>query len=927
MSDDEISIDFSKVKSFFKSKKEKKEKSEQSGKTKETKDDEVTIDFSKITNLFKGSKDSSKKSSDEKTLDFQSLKPVLNLFSKYKIIFLILIPLLVSVLLRSQPAFLPLTDDWAESTVYNYHKNTIRTQIDQNYPTLPADRKQVIVDEQFDILLKQQKPAIEAQIDELSNQFKDQMRDEQGQTYLLAIDPYYWLRFVENIEENGHYGDILVDGKPYDNHFLAPIGRFIGEDDFHIEFEYYVYKFLNFFDKEMYPMRVAFYVPLILASLCVIPAFFIARKIGGDIAGFFAAMFVAIHPAFLTRTVAGFADTDAYNVLFPLLITWIFLEAFDSKKRTKTFTLSTLAGLLVGLYSSAWGGWWYIFDFLLGASGIFLGYYILIHLKTIKSRKTKKVIFDAVLLIVIFIFSTMIFTSLATSFTNFTRVYSAPLSFIQIKEVAKLSIWPNVYTTVAEQNEITIKGAISQIGGNLVFLLSVIGIMFTLMRKDKHGKMDIRYAVLLGIWFFATMYATTKGVRYVMLLVPAFSIAFGIFVGITTRFVSNYMAKELAINKNIAKISLIIIFGLLLIAPFNRAVNTAKNELPSMNDAWVRSLEKIKDNSNETAIINSWWDFGHWFKYWADRPVTFDGTSQTGARAHWIGKTLLTDNETQAIGILRMLDCGGNTAFEKINLKLEELESIDLINELVLVDKAEAKIILSEHFNAEETEEILKLTHCNPPEDFFIASEDMVAKSGVWAHFGSWDFEKASMVFEVKQEKPAQGKQILVEQFGLSEEQADEFYYQIQTQDTNTWIAPWPGYYSQPANCNREKDLISCANGLNLNLTSKEAYVQTPQGRIRPATFSYIDEWTRFRVGVHTKNVWRTEDGKIVAAAFFRKGADYQSILMDPALTASMFTRLFFFQGVGLKHFDRFHGDQDISGLDIYVYEVDWEGD
>ncbi|MBS1266373.1 MAG: Dolichyl-phosphooligosaccharide-protein glycotransferase [Candidatus Woesearchaeota archaeon] len=918
MSDDEINIDFGKIKSFFKPKKNKSRNSDDSEKTK---DDEITLDFSKITNLFKT------KDSDEKVFDWKSFKPAFDFISKYRVVFLILIPLLFSVMLRAQPAFLPLTDDWAQTTVYNYHKNTIRSQIEKNYPTLPAERKQVIVDEQFEIMLKQQKPAVDAQINELSNQFKDQMRDENGQTYLLAIDPYYWLRFVENMEENGHYGDKLVDGKPFDTHFLAPKGRFIGGDDFHIKFEYYTYKFLNFFDREMYPLKVAFYVPLILASLCVIPAFFIAKKIGGNIAGFFAAMFVAIHPAFLTRTVAGFADTDAYNVLFPLLITWVFLEAFDTKKHKKTLVLGVLTGLLVGLYSSAWGGWWYIFDFLLAASGVFLVYYILIHLKTIHTKKTKKVIFDAVLLIGIFILSTLVFTSLTTSLGNFKRVYSAPLSFIQIKDVAKTTIWPNVYTTVAEQNEITIKGAVSQIGGNLVFLMSLAGIALTLMKKDKHGKMDIRYAVLLGIWFLATLYASTKGIRYVMLLVPAFSIAFGIFVGVVIRYLGKFMSKELDIHKNIAKISLIILFALLLITPFNRAVKTAKNELPSMNDAWVSALEEIKMNSNETAIINSWWDFGHWFKYWADRPVTFDGTSQTGPRAHWIGKVLLTDNETQAIGILRMLDCGGNDAFYKINEHLNELDSIDFVNELILVDKKEAESILLEQFSVKQTQEILELTHCKPPENFFIASEDMVAKSGVWAHFGSWDFERASMVYKVKPTKLAEGKQILMQEFNLSDQQADEYYYQIQTQDPNSWIAPWPSYYSQPADCKRQDDLVTCANGLNLNLTSREAYVQTPQGRIRPAKFSYIDQWGMFRERTHTKNVWRTEDGKIISAAFFRKGSKYQSVLMDSSLTSSMFTRLFFFQGIGLDHFDRFHGETDLQGLDIYVFEVDWQGD
>ena len=47
---------------------------------------------------------------------------------------------------------------------------------------------------------------------------------------------------------------------------------------------------------------------------------------------------------------------------------------------------------------------------------------------------------------------------------------------------------------------------------------------------------------------------------------------------------------------------------------------------------------------------------------------------------------------------------------------------------------------------------------------------------------------------------------------------------------------------------------------------------------------------------------------------------------MKPELSKSMFTRLFFFKGHGLKHFKPFHHERQITGGDIYVWEVDWEG-
>ena len=76
--------------------------------------------------------------------------------------------------------------------------------------------------------------------------------------------------------------------------------------------------------------------------------------------GLFAAVIVAVQPAFLTRTAGGFADTDAYNVTIPLLITWLFLEAFETQNLKKKTVLATASGFLIGIYSFTWAGWWYI---------------------------------------------------------------------------------------------------------------------------------------------------------------------------------------------------------------------------------------------------------------------------------------------------------------------------------------------------------------------------------------------------------------------------------------------------------------------------------------------------------------------------------------------------------------------------------------
>jgi len=47
---------------------------------------------------------------------------------------------------------------------------------------------------------------------------------------------------------------------------------------------------------------------------------------------------------------------------------------------------------------------------------------------------------------------------------------------------------------------------------------------------------------------------------------------------------------------------------------------------------------------------------------------------------------------------------------------------------------------------------------------------------------------------------------------------------------------------------------------------------------------------------------------------------------MDSDLTASMFTRMFYQEGIGLKHFKKFSDERSVFGSRIIVWKVDWEG-
>jgi dolichyl-diphosphooligosaccharide--protein glycosyltransferase len=924
--EDELVLDFSKVKKFFKSDRKQAESKPEIKKA----DDEVSIDFTKIKGFFKKGKEEAEES-DAEPLDW---KRISNFFIRYQAIFLILIPLIISMHLRLVPSDLPITKDWATSSVDNYLKSQIRQQVNQQYPNLPDANKEQFVNSEFQKVSQEQKTQIAQQIDATAQYFKSQLQDEHGHTYLPDIDTYYWLRHARNVVEHGFPADKIINGRHIDDHMMAPLGRDIPTDMFHAYLMGYTFNFLHFFDSSFELDRVCFFMPVVVSVLCLFPAFFIARRFGGNFAGFIAAGIIAIHPAFIVRTTAGVCDTDSYNIFFALMIAWLFLEAFESHNKKKMLLLSAAAGFLVGLFSFTWGGWWFIPDFLLASSVLYLVYFGIAHLDSLKKGFLHflkvPTVRDSLIVIGSFLICSFVFVSLFQSPSAFkSALFSSPNSFSQIKDVATSKVWPNVFTTVAEQNEVDFKGIISNSGGTFLFVVALVGILIAIFRKGPDGKYDPKLAILLTIWFIATMYASTKGVRWVLLLVPALAIAVAIVAGFVYLRLSAYLTKEFGINRIVAiVVVLLLVFVLIFIYPKNMVTasyNTVKQEIPLITRAWVVSLEMINQNATKNAIINSWWDYGHWFKYIADRPVTFDGTSQDTPMAHWIGKVLLTDNEDLAVGILRMLDCGSNKAFEELDKVIDKpYKTVDILDEIVATDKEQARKILRGYgLTVEQIDVVLYYTHCDPPEDFFIASEDMIGKSGVWAHFGAWDFKRATIFNKVRTMDQQVAMDYLKSEFNYSTDAARNLYFEVKGLDpqrsANDWIAPWPSYASNLDSCTEKNSKLECANGLQVDLATYDAFVLTQEGKkhVQELVVPTSDGLFRKKFSNNTISF---------SAALIPTGGGYQSVIMHPQLAASMFTRLFYMGGHSLSHFTLFTYQRSALGTEVYVYKVNWNG-
>ncbi len=887
--------------------------------------------------------------------------------------------------IRAQTVNLPALERSAENTVHNFYRSQISAQIDQQYPNLPQQNKDVLIAKDFQKFAKDNSKLLSGQIASASEQYKAQFRDQDGQTYLLGIDPYYYYRQTRNLLEFGTVGTEVRDGKPFDSYKPAPEGSFV-DSNLHPYFSVAVYGVMRIFS-DISLMGAFFYVGALVAALSVIPAFFIGRKVGGNVGGFFSALFISINLFFVSRTAGESSDTDAYVVLLPLLVSWVFLEALDAKSLRNKILFGILAGALVGLYAFAWSGWWFIFYFILAALLV-----AIVHSVVSDSWKKGSFTYDPVLLksrlslFVAIVLSSGLFVALFRDVATFTAVLRRPFQFLELKAVATTKIWPNVLTTVAELNPASFDYVINNLGGEFLLVLAIVGITLTLVRKEFRwnefftllflglglalgflywsgaapftillllallslaisgtliyftsslsgiiSKMDLTYFFLFGIWLGAALWSTKSGVRFTLIIVPALALGAGFFCGILYRYLLAFFSEGLHIDRRISGAVLFGLLAILLIFPQNQiamAYQQGINSVPSFNDGWYSALTSIKENSSSNAIITSWWDFGHWFKAIADRPVTFDGGSQNRPQAHWVGKLLLTPDEKVAFGILRMLDCGGNWAFDEVDKVINDIpRSVNLVNDIIVKDRDAAAAILKNHgFTSEQAAGVIRYTHCTPPEAYVIASDDMIGKAGVWGHFGAWDFNRAAMAFETRALGREDALSRLQDKFNLSFDEAQQVYTEIITKDLNQWIAPWPGYLSGFNDCRSDNTSLLCI-------------ISSSQGEfpliVDKATLNATIPSQDGNAPIHPRSIVFIRDGKVEERAFtpsiglsvmlVPNGDSARAVLADALQAKSMFSQMYYYRGIGLKCFIPFEQQRQITGGMIYVYKVDWE--
>ncbi len=732
--------------------------------------------------------------------------------------------------------------------------------------------------------------------------------------YPQEIDSFYFMRFARNLVEKGMYGDKEENGIPYDTLVTAPLGTPLYRTWIHPYLLAKTYTLLRMFDSRIPLMEAFSFFPMVLVTITLLLVFWLALKLQNLFAAFFSTLLFGLLGNGLVRTVWGNTDTDVYNLFFPVLILLGLYASLAAKTMMKQTALMFFTGLFLGLFARTWQGWWFVFDMVLGVFVIKL-VYDLYAVYAVREHSFK----NDVVLFVLFLFFTGLFVTLFTDFKEFSATLGNPFSYEQsITNVLRFDIWPNVYTTVSELQGASVADIITSTGGILIHVIVLVGLLSSVIQRRNEPAAFL--CLVLLFWYGGMLYATTKGIRFALLLTVPIAWGFGIGIGALVQYIQKH--KDHALIGLAPKVGVMLVcilaFGTIMLSKqvLGSYAEVSLSE-PVLNDAWQSVLETIKINSPPNAIITSWWDYGHVFKYVANRPVTFDGGSQQRNLAYWVARMLTTANETEAVGILQMLDCGSTNAIEIAeNLTNNSYAAVLLVQELVGMSKEEAQKYLE--IKGYETTRIIPALKCGPPPAFVIVSGDMVKKAHIWGRFGLWNFTRALATQQVQGKSKPEALNGLQKVFGWNQTRAeDEYNLFYDAKTVNDYISPEAAYDANLASCVDTGGFQLCGNGLVFNTTSYDAGLITK-------TLDTVVYPTRD--GRITTKKGQNQTSPQISALVIPYTDQYESILVTPHFTESLFTRLFFYQGHGLKHFKLFTWQPAMTGGSIFVYKVDWSG-
>ncbi|MFQ5710569.1 MAG: STT3 domain-containing protein [Candidatus Geothermarchaeales archaeon] len=462
----------------------------------------------------------------------------------------------------------------------------------------------------------------------------------------------------------------------------------------------FTYLFVRFLGFNVSLETVLIYFPVFTAVISVILIYLIGRRIGGEFLGLLSAFTLSVSPAFIVRSSLGWYDTESVGIFSMLAAIYFYVETLNPKhKLGKRYLCSFLSGVFVGLMVASWGASMY----LVGMLSIFcivaslLGYRpqyferfhtftmlvalliassapnygpsfllhpvaLLAYLSMIISYTVAYTDFSLKKMSVVSMFVTLVFLALV-----FSQLFSIIPIGMSGRYYAVINPFYKSANPLVQSVQEHVGSGFSSFFTNFSFILPFImyGFYLTLRKMDA-------YKLFLVVFALPTIYLASSFSRLHILAAPFLALigSFGM-TGILSAFYVKLEEEErpkkrrhdASTYRSYILVSLLLI--VLLMSYFSytyakrfgdNAVTIASSTLPLRQrvDDWLETLEWMRLNLPDDAVVAAWWDYGYWISVIGGKNSLADNGTMNDTRIEELAKMFLSEEE-ESIRIMKNL--------------------------------------------------------------------------------------------------------------------------------------------------------------------------------------------------------------------------------------------------------------------------------
>jgi len=612
------------------------------------------------------------------------------------------------------------------------------------------------------------------------------------------------------------------------------------------------------------------------------------------IASFIGALFLIMAPINLKRGALGWFRTDPYNILFPLLLLGCLFVALRPASKKDGYIGAILFGLILAVYALFWQGWGLMFFMGIACALATAAYNFFITNNKTDARQN-------LIFLSLFIVTTLLVVSICFSFQDFFTLFKEGFGELRKFTHRGLDLWPNLFMAVGELKKPS-WGSLLSLGSAtipsgspanywdlMIIPIALGGWVYCLRTAFKNFRQPYAIdTVILSIFLLVTVALSLNGERFILFATIPLSV---LAAAAVNRFINfRYIG--------------IIVSVLLTILIYLTATNDIRVILtPIFNSTWDEALTKIKTDSPEDSIVNTWWAPGHFIKAIAHRAVPFDGASlDQSAVGYWMGNVFLSQDEAQARGILRMLNSSGNKAAEylvKCGLKLSDATT--LLLGITSENREQAAQTLKGIITDDQINTLLALTHGKNPHSYVLVYSELVDDNLMIAFTGRWNIKKIEEINanpQSLQQVPKRNSPDFI-----------DFLW-----DT---MGGTPKYSSSLSFIGENNSQLLFNENLAIDLNTMDATIQSSQyGQGHPMSVFYLKD------GSIVEHV--NPDGNLnYSVVLYQEDGQYAARLMDHALANSLIMKLYYFDGKGLQYFKPLILSKDLTGRTrVKVFKV-----